>query len=285
MEESVRELRSQLDLRREARNESRTRLDGIMIRLHDLETVQATRRELLQREEIAFGKSLLAKGFRSEDDYLSACLPEEKRRALQERMRELSRAGFEIGASQDDARFAQEELRSRSLSAAGRPLKGLADLMERAGALYLELGPDDEGERLYREYGDALRRRVPADAAGRGEPDAALRAYARDLAFESVLRRANDLLSRGQTSLRILREEKGAGKPFGLILKGDAAGELPEREARIASLALAWGLCDLFRREGGGANLRVLDRHPNGEDAEEAALMDALCEEGECVCP
>ena len=285
MEESVRELRSQLELRREARNESRARLDGIMIRLHDLETVQATRRELLQREEIAFGKSLLAKGFRSEDDYLSACLPEEERRALQERMRELSRTGFEIGASQDDARFAQEELRSRSLSAAGRPLKGLADLMERAGALYLELGPDDEGERLYREYGDALRRRVPADAAGRGEPDAALRAYARDLAFESVLRRANDLLSRGQTSLRILREEKGAGKSFGLILKGDAAGELPEREARIASLALAWGLCDLFRREGGGANLRVLDRHPNGEDAEEAALMDALCEEGECVCP
>ena len=91
MEESVRELRSQLDLRREARNESRARLDGIMIRLHDLETVQATRRELLQREEIAFGKSLLAKGFRSEDDYLSACLPEEKRRTLQERMRELSR--------------------------------------------------------------------------------------------------------------------------------------------------------------------------------------------------
>ena len=55
--------------------------------------------------------------------------------------------------------------------------------------------------------------------------------------------------------------------------------------SRIASLALAWGLCDLFRREGGGANLRVLDRHPNGEDAEEAALMGALCEEGECVCP
>ena len=54
---------------------------------------------------------------------------------------------------------------------------------------------------------------------------------------------------------------------------------------RIASLALAWGLCDLFRREGGGANLRVPDCHSDGEDAEEAALMDALCEEGECVCP
>lgn len=292
MEGSVRELRSQLELRREARNESRIRLDGIMVRLHDLETVQATRRELLQREEIAFGKSLLAKGFRNEDDYLSACLPEEERRALQERMRELSRTGFEIGVSQDDARFAQEELRSRSLSAAGRPPEGLAALMERAGTLYLELGPDAEGERLYQEYGDALRRRVPADAAARGEPDAALRAYARDLAFEAVLRRANDRLSRGQASLRILREEKGEGKPFGLILKGDASGELPrsgsglpEREVRIASLALAWGLCDLFRREGGGANLRVLDRHPNGEDAEEAALMDALREEGECVCP
>ena len=279
-------------VRREARNESRVRLDGIMVRLHDLETAQATRRELLQREEIAFGKSLLAKGFRNEDDYLSACLPEEERRALQERMRKLSRTGFEIGASQDDARFAQEELRSRSLSAAGRPLKGLADLMERAGALYLELGPDDEGERLYREYGDALRRRVPADAAGRGEPDAALRAYARDLAFEAILKRANDRLSRGQTSLHILREKTREGNPFGLILKEDASGELPlsgsglpEREVRIASLALAWGLCDLFRREGGGANLRVLDHHPDGEDAEEAALLDAMCEEGECVCP
>ena len=292
MEESVRELRSQLELRREARNESRVRLDGIMVRLHDLETAQATRRELLQREEIAFGKSLLAKGFRNEDDYLSACLPEEERRALQERMRKLSRTGFEIGASQDDTRFAQEELRSRSLSAAGKPPAGLADLMERAGTLYLELGPDAEGERLYREYGDALRRRAPADAAGRGEPDAALRAYARDLAFEAILKRANDRLSRGQTSLHILREKTREGNPFGLILKEDASGELPlsgsglpEREVRIASLALAWGLCDLFRREGGGANLRVLDHHPDGEDAEEAALLDAMCEEGECVCP
>ena len=291
MEESIKELRSQLELRREARNESRVRLDGIMVRLHDLETAQATRRELLQREEIAFGKSLLAKGFRNEDDYLSACLPEEERRTLQERMRELSRTGFEIGASQDDVRFTQEELRSRSLSAAGRPPAGLPDLLERAGTLYLELGPDAEGERLYREYGDALRRFSPEDAAGRGEPDAALRAYARDLAFEAVLRRANDRLARGQASLRIFREEMREGKSFGLILK-DAAGELPlsgdglpEREMRIASLALAWGLCDLFRREGGGANLRILDRHPDGEDAEEAALLDALCEEGECVCP
>ena len=49
--------------------------------------------------------------------------------------------------------------------------------MERAGALYLELNPNDERERLYREYGNALRRRVPADAAGRGEPAQMLRQH------------------------------------------------------------------------------------------------------------
>ena len=79
METSVEEARRQLELRREARNENRDRLEKAMVRLHDLETAQATRRDRVQKEEIAFGKSLLAKGFQNEDDYLSACLSEEER--------------------------------------------------------------------------------------------------------------------------------------------------------------------------------------------------------------
>ena len=85
LETSVEEARRQLEQRREARNENRERLERVLARLHRLETNQATRRDRVQKEEIAFDKSLLAKGFRNEDDYLSARLSEEERKALQER--------------------------------------------------------------------------------------------------------------------------------------------------------------------------------------------------------
>lgn len=286
MEESIEEARRQLELRREGRNENRDRLEEVMLRLHDLETVQATRRERLQKEEIAFGKSLLAKGFRNEDDYLSACLPEDERKALQERLRELAKEGFEIGSSQDDAQFAQAELRSLSLasSEAGGALADLPKLLERAGTLYLELGADAEGERLYREYGDALRRREPAEAAR--EPDAALHAYARELAFEAVLRHANGRLARGGNPCRLLRGER----PFGILLKDkrDPAppvlgNALPETGTQTASLALAWGLCDLFGQGGAETNLRFLNA-PEGGEGDLSGLANALCGEGERVC-
>lgn len=277
-----------MELRRESRNESRVQLEEVMARLHDLETAQATRRERVQKEEIAFGKSLLAKGFRNEDDYLSACLSEEERRALQERLRELSKAGFEIGSSQDDIRFAQAELRSLSLSPSGTggTPANLPDLLERAGTLYLKLGSDAEGERLYREYGDTLQRRGSAGAEVPRDLDPVLRSRVRDLAFEAVLRRANTRLERGGISLRLTREESVLGvflrdaRQPDLSFSGDRLSGL---EARTASLALAWGLCDLFAWQSGGTNLHVWDGLLEGEAQELSALVNALCLEGERV--
>ena len=295
METSVEEARRQLELRREVRNENRDRLEKAMVRLHDLETAQATRRDRVQKEEIAFGKSLLAKGFRNEDDYLSACLSEEERRALQERLRELSRSGLEIGISQDDVRFAQEELRSLS-HPRPKASAALPNLLERAGTLYLELGSDAEGERLYRAYGDALRRRGFEGSELLKDP--VLGDCVRGLAFEAVLRRANSRLERGGFPLRLFRERRSLGvlmkderRPDRLLsADGGSNGTLSgglnggsEDERRTASLALAWGLCDLFLWAEGGANLRVWDGLPNGGEAA-AALADALCGEGERVC-
>ena len=287
MEASVEEARRQLEQRRETKNETRDRLEEVMIRLHDLETVQATRRERLQKEEIAFGKGLLAKGFRNEDDYLSSCLPEEERKALQDRLRELSKIGFEIGSSRDDARFAQAELRSLSLSpagAGGTPVD-LPELLERAGTLYLELGPDAEGERLYREYGDALSPLRPAGS--HQEMDAALRAYGRGLALDAIMRRANGRLERGGFPCRLLRE---AGAP-GVVLRDEGRPGLPLSgaglsgpEERTVTLALAWGLCDLFAWEGGGTNLRVWDARPEDEEPGVRDLLNAFCGDGERVC-
>ncbi len=281
MRESVEDVRRQLELRREARNESRDRLEGVMIRLHDLETSQATRRELVQKEEIAFGKFLLAKGFRNEDDYLSACLPEEDRKELQDRLRDLSRAGFEIGGAQDDAKFAQAELRSLSIaSGAAGELTDLTRLLDRAGTLYLDMGSDAEGEKIYREYGDALRRRVFFNAEDSSERKAAFRGYVRRLAFESILRRANARLARSGNPLRLLR----GGDALAVLLEREGHPiSLSGAEGRTASLALAWGLCDLSRWLSGGTDLRVWDGGPGNAEPEMSGLMNAFCGDGERV--
>ena len=50
-----------------------------------------------------------------------------------------------------------------------------------------------------------------------------------------------------------------------------------------ASLALAWGLCDLFGQGGAETNLRFLNA-PEGGEGDLSGLANALCGEGERVC-
>ena len=110
MERDVEELRQQLETRREAKGEASAHLQSTMTALHDLETGMARRRERIQREEIAFGKRLLAAGFKNEDDFLSACLSDEERKDLQTRLSALTQTDLELTAAKENARALQMKL-------------------------------------------------------------------------------------------------------------------------------------------------------------------------------
>jgi hypothetical protein len=92
--------------------ENTARLQNVMNSLHTVETDMATRREQIQRGEIAFGKRLLASGFKNEDDFLSACLSDEERRDLQSRLSALTREDMELTAERENARALQIRLQN-----------------------------------------------------------------------------------------------------------------------------------------------------------------------------
>ena len=75
-----------------------------MTELHSLETEIATGRDELQKNEINFGKKLLSLGFKNEDDYLSACLKDDERKILQERVKELTSMDLELNSEKENAR-------------------------------------------------------------------------------------------------------------------------------------------------------------------------------------
>ena len=89
MSRDVEDLKARSDERRELKIAINKKLDDIMSNLHALETELSTGRDELQKNEINFGKKLLTLGFKNEDDYLSACLNDDERKNLQERLKEL----------------------------------------------------------------------------------------------------------------------------------------------------------------------------------------------------
>ncbi len=112
MNETVANLRTQLNERRETKNERSLKLDNILSGLHGLETEMAKGREELQRNEINFGKKLLPLGFRSEDDYAASCLTSDERRELQNRLRELNQEDFELKSDHENAQAKLLEIQS-----------------------------------------------------------------------------------------------------------------------------------------------------------------------------
>ena len=104
MSRDVEDLKARSDERRELKIAINKKLDDIMSNLHALETELSTGRDELQKNEINFGKKLLTLGFKNEDDYLSACLNDDERKNLQERLKELTNQDLELNAEQENAR-------------------------------------------------------------------------------------------------------------------------------------------------------------------------------------
>ena len=114
MAKNVEELRAKLNERREQKNEYAQKLDKILTAIHGVETDMARGREELQKHEITFGKRLLALGFRNEDDYAAACLTNDERRDLQNRLRELTQEELEINAEHENVRAKLLDLQATS---------------------------------------------------------------------------------------------------------------------------------------------------------------------------
>ena len=116
MSESVENLRSQLNERRDIKAEKSKKLDVVLTAIHSLETEMATGREDLQRHEINFGKRLLALGFKNEDDYAAALLTADERRDLQNKLRELTQTDLDLNAERENTRAKILELQTDNLN-------------------------------------------------------------------------------------------------------------------------------------------------------------------------
>lgn len=113
MERDVNEFKQLLETRRKIKNDSAARLNNAMQAMHALETEMANEREQIQKSEIAFGKKLLAAGFKNEDDFLSSALSDEERRELQARLKGLTQKDLDLTAARENVMARQMELQAK----------------------------------------------------------------------------------------------------------------------------------------------------------------------------
>ena len=113
MEREVIELKRQLETRRLLKNESTERFNNELEAMHSLETEMSLERESIQKAEIAFGKKLLAAGFKNEDDFVSSSLSGEERQELQRRLRDLTQEDLDLNSEREELMARQIELQGR----------------------------------------------------------------------------------------------------------------------------------------------------------------------------
>lgn len=118
MNQDIEILRTQLNERREAKNDKSEKLERLLSDLHTLETEMARSREDLQRYEINFNKKLLSLGFKNEDDYAAACLTTDERRDLQNKLRELTQTDIELNSERENmkARLLEVQFDGQNMS-------------------------------------------------------------------------------------------------------------------------------------------------------------------------
>ncbi|GHS86960.1 hypothetical protein AGMMS49957_05990 [Synergistales bacterium] len=110
---AVSEAMRQADTKREKRDLVLKEFNGMTSRLDDLGRSIHIRSDSLQKMNISFGRRLIAGDFKNEDAYLSSCLSEPERKALQEHAGVLVAERAELDAKRSDTKFALEELRRK----------------------------------------------------------------------------------------------------------------------------------------------------------------------------
>ena len=113
MEREVIELKRQLETRRVLKNESLEKFNNYLENMHKLETEMALERESIQKAEIAFGKKLLAAGFKNEDDFVSSSLTADERQALQKRLKDLTQEDLDLNSEREELMAQQIEIQGR----------------------------------------------------------------------------------------------------------------------------------------------------------------------------
>ena len=114
MEREVIELKRQLETRRVLKNESLEKFNNYLENMHKLETEMALERESIQKAEIAFGKKLLAAGFKNEDDFVSSSLTADERQALQKRLKDLTQEDLDLNSEREELMAQQIEIQGRA---------------------------------------------------------------------------------------------------------------------------------------------------------------------------
>lgn len=113
MEREVIELKRQLETRRVLKNESLEKFNNYLENMHKLETAMALERESIQKAEIAFGKKLLAAGFKNEDDFVSSSLNADERQELQKRLKDLTQEDLDLNSEREELMAQQIEIQGR----------------------------------------------------------------------------------------------------------------------------------------------------------------------------
>ena len=113
MEREVIELKRQLETRRVLKNESLEKFNNYLENMHKLETEMALERESIQKAEIAFGKKLLAAGFKNEDDFVSSSLTADERQALQKRLKDLTQEDLDLNSEREELMAQLIEIQGR----------------------------------------------------------------------------------------------------------------------------------------------------------------------------
>jgi exonuclease SbcC len=270
--------RKQVELKREAREAAQREFSGMSFRLENLGRTIHIRSDSLQKADISFGRRLIANDFKNEDAYLAACLSEPERKVLQERAQALSAERAELDARRSYGKFGLEDIRRKrpataetSIDAARNRRDRLAaerrELRQSIEALRSNLQDDEDFAQKRRELTAAVesQRRecerwdgLAASADGRKD-----RGFARSLAFEVLLRHANEQL-RKMARRRLAADED---RPLGLRIVGvdsvqaeeaglreetrpaSAKEDLSGGEGFIVSLALALGLSRMLGRK------------------------------------
>ncbi|MEI2416566.1 AAA family ATPase [Orrella sp. JC864] len=267
--DQARQAHEQAGMRREAAGQALVQAQG---RIAALERAMAARAGQLDAAAQAFAARLAAAGFAHEQAYLSACLPEDTRRALAAQSDSLARAQADLSArTRETARALQAERDKRlteqpldELQESAQALaRQCAQAREQIGGIRKQLEQDQALRQEQRERLQAIeaRQRECArwDALHEliGSADGKkYRNFAQGLTFELMVGHANRQLQKMSDRYLLVRD---AAQPLELnVIDNYQAGEIRSTknlsggESFIVSLALALGLSQMASR-----NVRV----------------------------